>query len=298
VSRAAVRRVLTMHSPDLPEANFSGLPPDELRLYFTLTRRAEAPQVAPAEAVRVPFEPQLVRIPAGPFLMGSTDDDKQAEDNEKPQHTLELPDYFIGKYPVTNAEYQAFVRETGHSPPRHWDGETYPEEKGDHPVVTVTWWDAMAYCQWLNEKSGKAYRLPTEAEWEKAARGADGRLYPWGNDWDPARLNSQEGGVGYTTSVGQYAPAGDSPYGAADMAGNVWEWTLSLFEPYPYDSEDGREDLKGGEVRVLRGGSYYNVQFFARCAARGRLYPGNWHYNLSLLGFRVVVPPISSTTAL
>ena len=302
VSRAAVRRVLTMHPADLPEANFSDLPPDELRLYFTLTRRAEAPQLAPPEVARAFIEPQLVRVPTGSFLMGSTEEQvKQAVAKglskdfakaEQPQHSGELPDYFIGKYPVTNAEYRAFVRETGHSSPRHWDGESYPDEKGDHPVVNVSWRDATAYCQWLSEKTGKLYRLPTEAEWEKAARGADGRLYPWGNDWDPARLNSAEGGAGDTTPVGQYSPAGDSPDGAADMAGNVWEWTLSLFKSYPYDSGDGREELEGDGLRVLRGGSFgYNDRWAVRCAAR---YWDGPDFKDGFVGFRVAVVGVSS----
>ncbi|HEX9926761.1 MAG TPA: SUMF1/EgtB/PvdO family nonheme iron enzyme, partial [Anaerolineae bacterium] len=305
VSRAAVRRVLTMHPADLPEANFNGLPPDELRLYFTLTRRAEAPQVAPTEAARAPLEPQLVRVPAGSFLMGSTEEqmkqaiakglDEDLAKAEQPQHAVELPDYFIGKYPVTHAEYQVFVRETGHQPPRHWDGETYPDEKGDHPVVNVSWSDAVAYCQWLSEKTGKLYRLPTEAEWEKAARGADGRLYPWGHAWDPARLNSGEGGAGDTTPVGQYSPEGDSFYGAADMAGNVWEWTLSLFKSYPYDSGDGREELEEHGLRVLRGGSFNNNLNYARCAARFGNLPDFWFF---YFGFRVVVSPISPASAL
>lgn len=293
VSRAAVRRLLTLHPAEMPEANFTNLPPDELRLYFTLTRRAETPQVSPAEAPPLVFEPQTVRIPAGPFLMGSTDE------HEEPQHTVDLPEYFIGKYPVTNAEYQAFVRETGHAPPWHWDGEAYPEERGDHPVVYVTWHDALAYCQWLSEKTGKTYRLPSEAEWEKAARGADGRTYPWGDAWDETRLNSAEAGPGDTTPVGQYSPDGDSPYGLADMAGNVWEWTRSLWgenieKPdftYPYDPGDGRENLEAGDgvLRVLRGGSFYFYQRGVRCAIRRWDVPFlRYDYN----GFRVVVSPL------
>jgi formylglycine-generating enzyme required for sulfatase activity len=132
-----------------------GLPSDELRLYFTPTRRAEAPRVAPAEVAGAILEPEVVHIPAGKFLMGSSDDDEQANDNEKPQHKVELPAYRIGKYPVMNTEYQVFVKETGHRSPRGWDDDRYPEEQGDHPVVNVSWEDARAYCGWLSEKTGK-----------------------------------------------------------------------------------------------------------------------------------------------
>jgi formylglycine-generating enzyme required for sulfatase activity len=310
VSRAAVRRLLTLHPADMPDANFTGLPPDELRLYFTLTRSAEAPQVAPtAEGVpRAVFEPQMARVPAGPFLMGSTDEqvqqaikdglDKQFADWERPQHTVELSEYSIGKYPVTNAEYQAFVREAGYQPPRHWDGDKYPEGKGDHPVVNVSWNNAVAYCQWLSEKTGKPYRLPTEAEWEKAARGTDGRIYPWGNDWDPAKLNSAEGGARDTTPVGQYSPMGDSPYGCADMAGNVWEWCADWFDEKEYQrraaSRTTVKDPTGpekGDLRVLRGGSWGALRDGARAASRSGSYPnGAWDNP----GFRVVgAAPVS-----
>jgi len=148
---------------------------------------------------RLSSEPQLVRVPAGPFLMGSADKDKEAYTNEKPQHTVELSGYWIGKYPLTNLEYQAFVKDADHRPPTHWNGDQCPEGKGDHPVVYVSWEDAAAYCQWLSKKSGKAYRLPTEAEWEKAARGTDRRIYPWGDEFDKDRCNTEEAGIGDTS---------------------------------------------------------------------------------------------------
>ena len=132
----------------------------------------------------------------------------------------------------------------------------------------------MAYCQWLSEQTGKEYRLPTEAEWEKAARGTYGQVYAWGNDWDPANCNSKESGPGDTTPVGQYSPQGDSPYGCADMLGNVWEWTSSALKDYPYNPDDGREG-ENAEYRILRGGSWYNSKEFVRCAYRNRSLPGS-----------------------
>jgi len=302
IARAAVRRILTLHAADMPDANFTGLLPDELRLYFTLTRRAEAPPVAHVEATLSFIEPPMVRVPVGPFLMGTTDEQAQEAGleasnvvNERPTHTIELPEYFIGKYPVTNAEYQAFVREAGYAPPAHWDGDKYPDEKGDHPVVNVSWRNAVAYCQWLSDRTGKTYRLPTEAEWEKAARGTDGRIYPWGNKYDPKMLNSgkdsgedsSEGRVGNTTSVGQYSPAGDSPYGCADMAGNVGEWCSSLYKPYPYWSDGRYEDPDANGVRSVRGGAD-PTRRECRAARRIRGIPGNFH---DRLGFRVACSP-------
>jgi formylglycine-generating enzyme required for sulfatase activity len=298
-NRAALEKILLMHPLDKPEVNFSDLSSAELNLYFTLTRQAEAPQVAPTELPRQAFEPQLVRVPAGPFLIGSTDAqieqaiqdgiDEEFARRESPQHTLDLPTYQIGKYPVTNTEYQAFVKGTGHTPPRHWDGENYPQEKGDHPVVYVSWHDAVAYCAWLSETTGKTYRLPSEAEWEKAARGIDGRIYPWGETFDPQKCNSGENDIADTTPVDQYPPQGD--YGCYDLAGNVWEWCSSLYKEYPYEAGDGREDLTASGRRLLRGGSFGSSQADARCAGRIRDVPDG---HISYSGFRVALPPSTS----
>lgn len=304
----AVGRILCLLPEDLPDANFKELKPEELRLYFTLTRRAEAPLPTPTEAPRQVFEPQVVPIPPGAFQMGSTREqaaqaikdglDKEYAEYEQPQHAIELPAYAIAKYPLTCREYQFFLQESGHASPSGWSGTQFPEGKGDHPVVNVSWKDAVAYCEWLSEKTGKTYRLPSEAEWEKAARGTDGRVYPWGNDWDASRCNTFESQINGTSPVGQFSPLGDSPYGCADMIGNVWEWTLSLWGPdldapkyrYPYDPADGREDLSAPGRRVVRGGSWRNGRDLARCAARHRVEPDLFHYNL---GFRPVLVPKS-----
>lgn len=307
VSNAAARSVLTLHKAEVPDANFAELSPEELKLYFTLTRSAEAPIPAAEEAQRGFFEPEVVRVPAGKFLMGSTEaqveqvlkDGKVKKEHEDffraelPQHEVELPDYWIGKYPVTNLEFQRFVREAKQRSPEGWTGDAYPDGKGDHPVVGISWHDARSFCVWLNEKTGKAgrFRLPTEAEWEKAARGTDGRIYPWGDEWDPKNLNSGEGGPGGTTPVGQYSPAGDSPCGAADLAGNVWEWTQSEYRAYPYVANDGREELGDASRRVLRGGAFFNAPRDVRCAVRDRLDPD---YRGGFIGFRVVVSPFRS----
>jgi formylglycine-generating enzyme required for sulfatase activity len=303
---AAVRRILTMHSLGLQDANFAGLPPEELKLYFTLTRRAEAPQpTPPPEAARLVFEPQIVKIPAGKFLMGSTPEqiaqaiedgiDKDWVQNETPQHTIELSDYSIGKYPITNREYQAFVRDAKFKPPNGWDGDQFPDGKGSHPIVNVSWDDATAYCKWLGEKSGKAYRLPTEAEWEKAARGEDGRVYPWGDVFDPQKANTSETKLGDTSDVGKFSPQGDSPYACADMAGNVWEWCNDWFDEKEYKTrKDVAKNPQGapkGDARVLRGGAFSYEGGLVRCAVRYERLPGR---RGNLIGFRVVVSsPIS-----
>jgi formylglycine-generating enzyme required for sulfatase activity len=242
-----------------------------------------------AAPTRPPFEPEMVLIPAGQFLMGSDPQkDELADDNEQPQHPLYLPDYYLARTPLTNAQYAAFVQATDHRQPDLWEGGKPPDGKEDHPVVEVSWDDAVAYCNWLAEVTGRPYRLPSEAEWEKGARGGDGRIYPWGDEWDAQRCNNVEGGPGDTTPVGAY-PEGASPYGLLDMAGNVWEWTRSIYRGYPYDPVDGREDLQAGGPRVLRGGSFYADQGDARCACRRRYFPDVFFF--FSVGFRVVVAP-------
>jgi formylglycine-generating enzyme required for sulfatase activity len=229
----------------------------------------------------------MVEVPAGPFLMGSSDQDKLARDNEKPQHRLELPTYFIGKTPVTNAQFRPFVegdgyrnqgywtdvgwqwREQGNiTQPEYWNSNTWNGD--EYPVVGISWFEAVAYCRWLAAQTGIPFRLPTEAEWEKAARGPEGLIYPWGNRWETGRCNSKEDGKQRTTPVGSY-PNGASPYGALDMAGNVWEWCVTKWQkPYPYQLEEEwtEEYLAGNDRRIVRGGSWFNEQKFVRGANR------------------------------
>jgi len=213
-------------------------------------------------------------VPAGPFLMG---DDGGPQD-ERPRHRVNLPAYWMDTYPVTNAEYARFVAETGYRAPCHWPESAYPLDKADHPVVNVSWEDAQAYAAW----AGK--RLPTEAEWEKAARGTDGRVWPWGNTFEPARCNTREAGTGSTTPVDAYAPQGSSPYGLADMAGNVWEWTSDWYRAYPGSSY--ASDNFGEQYKVLRGGSWSYNSTSARCAARTFDSPS---FFCDSYGFRCVV---------
>jgi formylglycine-generating enzyme required for sulfatase activity len=254
--------------------------------YQSAGEMAQALTAAVEARAEPPLEPEMVLIPAGEFLMGSDpQSDRYAKRDEQPQHTLYLPDYYLAKTPVTNAQYAAFVQATGYRQPEHWKGGNPPKGKKGHPVVNITWRDAVAYCSWLSEITGKLYCLPSEAEWEKGARGNDRRIYPWGDQWDTKCCNSKESGKEDTTPVGAY-PQGANPYGLLDMAGNVWEWTRSVYKSYPYDPEDGREDLGAEGPNVLRGGACHNLHRSIRCAARSWCYPD---YYLKFYGFRVCV---------
>ncbi len=244
---------------------------------------------------------QMIYIPAGKFEMGYAGEDATRE--EKPVQEVHLDGFWISKYPVTNAEYHEFLaarrkravpyEKYNWAQPYNWDKKTrsYPPNKEEHPVVLVSWFDAVAYCKWLSKELDEDAWLPTEAQWEKAARGTDGRRYPWGNEWDAARCNSRESKSGGTLSVRQFSPAGDSPYGVANMSGNVWEWTNSLFRLYPYDATDGREHRRLREYRIVRGGSWLNTRQILRCSYRVGTNPLPLLHNI---GFRVVineVPP-------
>ena len=254
---------------------------------------APAPVADPLviELPKLNFRLDLVHIPAGPFMMG---DDRY--DDEKPIHKVTLPEYWIGKYPVINAQYAIFAKAVQ----RKFE---LPKGKENHPVVAVNWKDAQEFCKWLSGASGRNVLLPSEAEWEKAARGSpasisDIRAYPWSNEEPDNTLcnfgNNEKG----TTPVGKYSPKGDSPYGCVDMAGNVWEWTRSLWgkdyrKPdfvYPYNTDDGREDEAANDdvLRVVRGGSWANTIDYVRCAVRGRIHPDD-DFIAGSDGFRVVL---------
>lgn len=181
-----------------------------------------------------------------------------------PQHEFHLDEYWISKYPVTNRIYKAFISNTDHSKPLNINDKVV--DNNSHPVVDVSWYDARAFCKWAREVSNRRIRLPTESEWEKAARGVDGRYYPWGNQKpDDSLFNYNYFTLKTTTPVGNYSPAGDSPYGCTDMIGNVWQWTSSLLGAnflipkykFPYNEKDGRENLDAGDdvYRIVRGGS-------------------------------------------
>lgn len=231
-------------------------------------------------------EPEWVVIPEGDFTMGEA----------SAHHRVTLPGYAIAKAPLTNAQYQLFVQVTGHEPPSGWNGRRAPRGQEGHPVVNVSWHDAMTYCRWLAGAVGKSIDLPSEAEWEKAARGVDDvRGYPWGDEFGAARCNVHASGFGGTTPVGIFL-GGASPFGCLDMAGNVWEWTRSLWgtdveKPafgYPYDpSDSAREDPKAPDdvLRVVRGGSWLDFPIGARCSYRFGYLPDCRNF----IGFRVVL---------
>ena len=274
----------------------------------------------------------FVPIPKGLFVMGSHRDNELAWDDEKPQQMFEMAyAYWMSKFPISNESFRDFVRSTVYktraehegwawaydgfkekwvkTPGANWQkpggkASVFPE-KAHHPVVSICWYDALAFCDWVNQNSvedlpcGYHVRLPTEAEWEKAARGEDGREWPWGDGFTAALCNSRESGWGGTTPIGWFSPGGDSTYGISELSGNVWEWTVTLWgsDPhhpsfsYPYSADDGRENLKAGEAnyRIIRGGSFKDDRKGVRCACRD-LDPPN--YSLNNLGMRIVIAPL------
>jgi len=256
-----------------------------------------------------PTPPNLARIPAGDFMMGAAD----AEEDERPVHRVYLSDFLIGRFPVTHDEYARFVRATGYvvpavrdlplitsggrdatfrdlAAPYVWTESRPPAGFGSHPVVLVTHDDAVAYCKWLSDDLGRAVRLPTEAEWEKAARGGvDGQRYPWGNDIDPTRGNflpdasikRQRG----TRPTGTYPP---NAYGLYDVCGNVWEWVSDWYGRDYYGLGELRDPSgpPSGDMRIVRGGSWVNDDVtMLRCAYRHKVPPDTYAYSI---GFRIV----------
>jgi formylglycine-generating enzyme required for sulfatase activity len=216
----------------------------------------------PCEIVNVRDGSVLVPVSGGEFIMGT--DDKIVLFG-RPMFRYRVNPFYIGKYEVTNRQYAAFVKQTGYKAQGIWK-EYYFKGLDDYPVVCVSWKDATAYCEWAG------LRLPTEAEWEKASRGEDGRRHVWGNDWDINKCNNwnltrkdaMEKMAHFlkkrgTMPVGSF-PESVSVYGCWDMAGNVWEWTSTLYRPYPYRADDGREDPTRNEARVMKGASWYSVE--------------------------------------
>ena len=226
----------------------------------------------------------LVQIPAGEFSMGS----EAGFPAERPVHRAAVESYWISKYLITNMQYEQFVISTGHRVPflddpraaiDNWDvrQRMYPEGRARHPVVLVSWHDAVAYCTWAGG------RLPTEAEWERAARGGlEGKLYPWGNEIDPSRANYDNRNG--TTVVGSYAP---NDYGLYDVAGNVWEWVTDWYDQKYYQSSPltNPRGPAHGTTRVLRGGAWLLFPQFCRVAYRFREGPD---FRFNLIGFRLV----------
>lgn len=255
---------------------------------------------------------ELIEIPRGVLLMG----DNRLRD-ASPQHRIEINAFAIGKYPVTNAEFAEFIAARGYETEAYWtvmgwkwqqgrlvakDGQAdalpafWHEPRLNQPrcpVVGVSWYETVAFCNWFSEREHARFRLPTEAEWEYAVRGENNaRNFPWGEKFERGRANTAEAGFGGTTPVSHF-PAGVSPFGVWDMAGNVFEWTLSkwggnwqeLQFAYPYRAGDGREDVQGSGARVMRGGSWFNGYQEALCAYRSRYLAGSRGSNI---GFRVV----------
>lgn len=236
---------------------------------------------------RLPFEPEMVSIPGGVLTMGASDAPAAWR-----QHTVEVPAFAIGRYPITNAQYAAFVQQQPERRPQQsgWFFTTPPADRLDHPVTGVTWHDAAAYCAWLAAQSGRAYRLPSEAEWERAARGDDARTYPWGEEPPtPERCNS---GSDQTTPV-TATPAGCSPFGVCDLVGNVREWTTTRWgdnvrQPrflYPY-RRDEREaaSTRVNELHICRGGAFKDAPALLTCSARTAVHADA---HLDFIGFRV-----------
>ena len=239
---AASMPIMLASAAEAENPTKSGLPRSlSLPLYYDVTRMGASPN-------------PMLRIPAGKFIMGT---DARLSD-EGPQHSVHLPTYWIDKYEVTNLQYQQFIEAVGKRAPEHFANRTFPTGKADHPVTFVSWHDANAYCTWADK------RLPTDQEWEKAARGTDGRMFPWGQQFDINQVNTpvrweRLKEKGDTTPVGAF-PGGASPYGALDMSGNVWEWTASWYRAYPGNKKISEN--YGDIYKTLKGGSWWDCSFY------------------------------------
>ena len=245
----------------------------------------------------------LVYVPAGAFKMGDNFGD--GETRERPVHTVTLDAYYIGKFEVTNGEWRKFRDDAAYNDPKYWPNKlavpkdqipywTDPKNHGGgtpdsdrYPVLGVNWDAAVAYCNWLSEKTGKTYRLPTEAEWEKAARGTDGRKYPWGNTIDHTyAMYVKDANFVTAAAAGQFEK-GASPYGAMDMAGNVMEWCSDWYrrDYYSISPTKNPQGPESGAYRVVRGGSFFEDAFDLRSYRRSASWPSFQSHRMT--GFRV-----------
>lgn len=208
---------------------------------------------------------EFIRIPAGKFIMGSKKSDRFSDHSEYPQHKVFLDEYFKGRFPITNIQYQVFIGDTANDPPNYWLNGQIPYTAEQHPVHFLSWLDAIAFCEWISLKSEFNIRLPSEAEWEKAARGTDGRKYPWGNNFDTEKANkmlvhnswSQKKGGLYTSPVGN-SPKTVSPSGCEEMAAVIPEWVNDWYDAKYYLTTPDRNP-KGpptGSFRVCRNGEF------------------------------------------
>lgn len=277
-----------------------------LVVFHRQTEKIETQEVVVHLAPGVSME--LICVPAGAFTMGLTFEQAQKliaaglstelADAAKPQHLVNLAEYWVAKHPVTNLQYQAFLqaqtsdsgRERKRRPPNYWIGGVIPRNMEQHPVVQVSWEDANAFCHWASQVTGYDLRLPTEAEWEKAARGTDARLYPWGNQPPDVKLCAYTPALSSTAPVGKYSPQGNSPYGCVDMAGNVWEWCSDWFNPNEFKNrlKEGTANPQGpveGQLRSVRGGSWQMEIGYVHAASRQGKEPALKHQDV---GFRVV----------
>ena len=239
--------------------------PDQATSQNTTALLGATPEtaVSPTPAAGVATPAGMVFVTGGTFKMGRDNGDEF----ENPAHKVKVKPFFIDRTEVTNEEYQRFVSATGHRAPEHWVGGKIPEGQANFPVVNVSWNDANDYARWANK------RLPTEAEWEFAARGTDGRIYPWGNGWKQDYANAGRGENGAVIEIGRYE-AGASPFGALDMCGNVWEWTSSEFAAYPgYPGKKAASSLVGAGLKVIRGGAYNVIPRRATSTYRGAVPP-------------------------
>jgi formylglycine-generating enzyme required for sulfatase activity len=228
----------------------------------------------------------MVFVPGGQFILG----DNTRHADEGPMQPWSVDAFYIDRTEVTNDAYYRYTVATGAPPPVHWQGPAPPAVLGKHPVTYVSWYDARDYCAWRGK------RLPTEFEWEKAARGTDGLKFPWGDIFDPSIANTPQSHIGHTTPVGSF-PAGASPYGALDMAGNVWEWTDSWYKPYPGNT---RSNPNYGELyRIVRGGSWFDCEFY-RCGISAPTFNRGFfiaNTKNDTFGFRCAVSAPAGATA-